>query len=29
MIANFVIEVGGLDEALHVLSELREDRHAA
>ncbi|HZL88298.1 MAG TPA: hypothetical protein VFB96_07965 [Pirellulaceae bacterium] len=29
MIANFVQEVGGLDEALHVLSELREDRHAA
>jgi hypothetical protein len=29
MIANFVKEVGGLDEALHVLSELRQDRHAA
>lgn len=29
MIANFVKEAGGLDAALHVLSELRQDRSAA
>jgi hypothetical protein len=29
MIANFVQEVGGLDEALAILGELRQDRHAA
>lgn len=29
MIANFVVEVGGLDAAVHVLSELRQVRHAA
>lgn len=29
MIANFVKEVGGLPEALAVLGELRQDRHAA
>ena len=29
MIANFVKESGGLNEALHVLSELRQDRDAA
>lgn len=29
MIANFVQEVGGLDEALRVLAELHQDRHAA
>jgi hypothetical protein len=29
MIANFVKEVGGLEAALHVLSELGQDRHAA
>ena len=29
MIANFVKEVGGLEEALQVLGELRQDRHAA
>ncbi len=29
MIANFVQEAGGLKEALGVLAELHEDRHAA
>jgi hypothetical protein len=29
MIANFVKEVGGLEEALAVLAELRQDRSAA
>ena len=29
MIANFVREVGGLEEALAILGELRQDRHAA
>ena len=29
MIANFVVEAGGLDAAMHLLSELQQDRHAA